>query len=77
MASIPSDKQYTSSQVLKNRFMSKMLLLRTHFFDCPDVFMTEGTDYCRKSARVRQGRVITDEFLDDEGFEDVDNDKVE
>ncbi|MGB7954827.1 MAG: hypothetical protein WCF23_12680 [Candidatus Nitrosopolaris sp.] len=43
--------------------------------------MTEGTDHCRRSStcqtRKRVRRDFTDEFLDDEEFEDDVNDKVE
>ncbi len=43
--------------------------------------MTEETEYCRRSStcqtRKRVRRDFTDEFLDDEEFEDDDNRKVE
>ena len=44
--------------------------------------MTEGTDYCRRSStcQTRKSQAegdFTDEFLDDDEFEDDDNDKVE
>jgi hypothetical protein len=44
--------------------------------------MTEGIDYSRTSSKCQTRKSqaegdFTDEFLDDEEFEDDDNDKVE